>query len=146
MKRSHAKSQVAKFIPDLLFAAVFIVASAVTLASPAHAQQGGDPVIAQARAQGQVGEQADGYVGVVAGQAASAEVRAHVDQLNIRRRTAYTSAAAQSNASVSDFAAATACARFANLPVGERYRTEGGQWAQRTAAAPVQMPSFCGNH
>ncbi|MFT3729309.1 MAG: YdbL family protein [Terricaulis sp.] len=142
MKRSHAKSEVAKFVPDLLFAAFFTAATLFTMVTPAHAQQGADPVVAQARAAGQVGEQADGYVGVVTGETVSAEVRAHVEQLNIRRRTAYTSAASQANASVSDFAAATACQRFRNLSTGERYRNEAGQWA----SAPAQLPSFCGNH
>lgn len=141
MRRSHATSQVAKFAPDLLFAAFLLGATLFAAMTPAHAQSA-DPVIAQARAAGQVGEQADGYVGIVSGQTVSAEVRAHVDQLNIRRRTAYTTAASQSNASVSDFAAATACQRFRVLPAGERYRNEAGQWA----TAPADLPSFCGNH
>lgn len=145
MKRAYAKAQVLNFAPAAAFAALMI-AAALLLIAPARAQQSSDPVIAQARAAGQVGEQADGYVGVVTGQSVSAEVRSHVEQLNLRRRAAYTTAAGQANASVADFAAATACARFTNLPTGEHYRNEAGQWMQRTASAPVQMPSFCGNH
>jgi uncharacterized protein YdbL (DUF1318 family) len=142
MKRSHAKSQVAHRIPELLFAAFLLAATIFTVVQTAHAQQGGDPVLAQARSAGQVGEQADGYVGIVTGQSVSAEVRSHVEQLNIRRRAAYTTAAAQANASVTDFAAATACQRFRTMPSGERYRNEAGTWA----SAPAVMPSFCGNH
>jgi len=145
MKRAHAKAQALEFAPVAFFAALMIAAT-LLLALPAHAQQSGDPVVAQARSTGQVGEQADGYVGIVSGQSVSAEVRSHVEQLNIRRRAAYTSAAGQANATVSDFAAATACARFTNLPVGERYRNEAGQWQQRAGGAPVPLPSFCGNH
>jgi hypothetical protein len=41
-------------------------------------------------------------------------------------------------------AAAVACEVFERrIALGERYRTEAGQWRQRTAANPVQMPSFC---
>lgn len=144
MKRAHAKTEAMNLAPIALFAALMIAATLLLIA-PAHAQSS-DPVIAQARAAGQIGEQTDGYVGVVAGQSVSAEVRAHVDQLNIRRRAAYTSAAAEHNVSVSDFAAAVACQSFERIAVGERYRTEAGQWLQRTTSAPVQMPSFCGNH
>lgn len=142
MKRSTAKSQVANRIPELLFAAFLLGATMFTIVQTAHAQAAGDPVIAQARSAGTVGEQADGYVGIVAGQTVSAEVRSHVEQLNIRRRAAYTTAAGQANASVADFAAATACQRFRALPSGERYRNEAGAWA----SAPAAIPSFCSNH
>lgn len=114
----------------------------LAVAAPAFAQA--DPVVEQARAAGTVGEQADGYVGIVSGASASADVRARVDQINIRRRAAYTERAAASGASANEMAVAVACQIFASrIDVGERYRTEGGQWVQRTASAPVQMPSVC---
>ncbi|HVY84714.1 MAG TPA: YdbL family protein [Caulobacterales bacterium] len=117
------------------------LAAALMLASPAHAQ---DATIAQARAAGVVGEQADGYLGVVQGQTASADVRAHVDQVNIGRRAVYTQRAASRNVSVNEMAAAVACEIFEQrIAVGERYRDENGTWRQRTAATPVVMPSFC---
>ena len=41
-------------------------------------------------------------------------------------------------------AAAVACEVFqGRIAVGERYRNEGGQWRQRTASDPVEVPSFC---
>ena len=144
MKTARSKAQTLGFAPVWLFAALMLAASLLIVAQ-AQAQSS-DPVIAAARSAGQVGEQADGYVGVVAGQTVSADVRAHVDQLNIRRRAAYTSQAAQSGASTTDFAAAVACQLFDRIGVGERYRDESGQWRQRTASDPVRMPSFCGNH
>jgi uncharacterized protein YdbL (DUF1318 family) len=111
------------------------------LAAPAMAQ---DNVVAAARASGQVGEQADGYLGFPAGVNVSADLRARVDQLNIRRRAAYTQRATQSGASVNEMAAAVACEIFANrIAVGERYRAEDGSWRQRTASQPVARPSFC---
>jgi hypothetical protein len=120
---------------------VFLMAAA--LAAPALAQAG-DAVVAQARAAGQVGEQADGYLGFVPGTAISAEVRSHVDQINIRRRALYASRASERNVSVNEMAAAVACEIFSGrIEVGERYRDASGQWRQRTAAQPVAMPSFC---
>lgn len=116
---------------------------AAALAMPAHAQAT-DPVVAQARAAGQVGEQADGYLGYPNGAQASAEIRSHVDQINIRRRALYTSRASQRSVSVNEMAAAVACEIFqGRIAVGERYRDESGQWRQRTSSQPVVMPSFC---
>lgn len=116
---------------------------AAALAVPALAQS--DP-LAQARAAGQIGEQADGYLGVVSGASVSADARARMDQLNIRRRAAYTQRAQASNVSANEMAAAVACEIFSGrIPVGERYRDESGAWRQRTASAPVAVPSFCGD-
>jgi uncharacterized protein YdbL (DUF1318 family) len=128
------------FLAPVLFGA-FLLAAA--LAMPAHAQAA-DAVVTQARAAGQVGEQADGYLGYPNGAQVSADVRSHVDQINIRRRALYTSRASQRNVSVNEMAAAVACEIFqARVTVGERYRDESGQWRQRTASQPVVMPSFC---
>ena len=122
---------------------VAALVGALALASPAAAQ---DAVLNQARAAGQVGEQADGYLGIVSGAQVSADVRARVDQNNIRRRALYTQRATERGASVNEMAAAVACEVFqGRIAVGEHYRDEGGQWRQRTAGAPVAVPSFCGN-
>ena len=103
-----------------------------------------DAVLNQARAAGQVGEQAAGSLGVAPGAAVPADVRARVDQNNIRRRALYTQRASERGASVNEMAAAVACEVFqGRIAVGERYRDEGGQWRQRTASDPVAMPSFC---
>lgn len=126
-----------------LLAAAALAAGALALSTPAAAQAG-DPVLAAARAAGQVGEQADGYLGVVPGASISADVRGHVDQNNIRRRALYTQRAQQSNATVNEMAAAVACEVFSGrIAMGEHYRNEQGQWRQRTASAPVAIPSFC---
>lgn len=122
---------------------VVALAGALALASPAAAQ---DAVLNQARAAGLIGEQADGYLGIAPGADVSADVRARVDQNNMRRRALYTQRATERGASVNEMAAAVACEVFqGRIAVGERYRDEGGQWRQRTANAPVAVPSFCGN-
>ncbi|MBL8530421.1 MAG: YdbL family protein [Hyphomonadaceae bacterium] len=130
MKRSHT-----------LFA--LIAAGAMALTTAASAQQA-DAVLAEARASGAVGEQADGYLGIAPGASISADVRARVDQINIRRRAVYTQRASERDATVNEMAAAVACEIFdGRIAVGERYRDEAGQWRQRTASSPVVRPSFC---
>ncbi|MEA3028714.1 MAG: uncharacterized protein QOJ53_2041 [Sphingomonadales bacterium] len=97
----------------------------------------------QLRASGQVGEQADGYLGLV-GQA-SAEVRAQMDQVNIQRRAAYTQLATQRHATIEEVAAATACQLFAGrVGPGQYYRLPDGVWRQRNGNEPVPRPSHCG--
>lgn len=124
-----------------LFSAAML-AGALLLAAPAQAQN--DAALAQARAGGLIGEQADGYLGFVPGASISADLRGRVEQNNIQRRALYTRRAAERNVSVNEMAAAVACEVFSRrIAVGERYRNESGQWRQRTASAPVQMPSFC---
>jgi len=126
-----------------LLAAGALAASVLALSTPASAQAV-DPVIAQARAAQQVGEQADGYLGFVPGATISADLRGHVDQNNMRRRALYTRRAQERNATVNEMAAAVACEVFSGrIAVGERYRNEQGQWRTRSAGAAVEMPSFC---
>jgi hypothetical protein len=125
----------------LILSAAF--AAAAALAIPAMAQQA-DTVVTQARAAGQVGEQADGFLGFAPGASISADLRGRVDQINIRRRAVYTNRAAERNVTVNEMAAAVACEIFqGRIAVGERYRNEAGQWRQRTASTPVETPSFC---
>jgi uncharacterized protein YdbL (DUF1318 family) len=124
-----------------LFSAAML-AGALLLAAPAQAQN--DAALAQARANGLIGEQADGYLGFVPGASISADLRGRVEQNNIQRRALYTRRAAERNVSVNEMAAAVACEVFERrIAVGERYRNESGQWRQRTASAPVEKPSFC---
>ncbi len=123
--------------------AALVLALGLAVALPARAQAG-DPIIVQARAAGSIGEQADGFLGIVSGQTASPDVRAHTDQINIRRRAEYQARAERNNATINEMAASTACLVFANrIQVGEHYRDQNGAWRQRTASQPVQMPSWC---
>lgn len=126
------------------FTAGALVAGALLFSATSWAQAG-DSVVAQARANGLVGEQADGYLGYVPGATISADLRGRVDQINIRRRALYTNRAAERGASVNEMAAAVACEVFqgGRISAGERYRNAAGQWRQRTAANPVEIPPFC---
>jgi uncharacterized protein YdbL (DUF1318 family) len=97
----------------------------------------------QLRATGQVGEQADGYMGAIG--SAPAAVRAQMDQVNIQRRAAYTQLASSRGATIEEVAAATACQIFAGrIGPGQYYRLPDGVWRQRNGNEPVPRPSHCG--
>ena len=98
---------------------------------------------AQLRASGQVGEQADGYLGLVG--SAPAAVRAQVDSVNIKRRAYYTDLAAKRGAKIEEVAATTACELFrSKVAPGQYYRLPDGVWRQRDGSTPVPLPSYCG--
>lgn len=113
------------------------LAMIVTVA-PALAQR--DPAYAQARASGEVGEQTDGYIGIVG--AATPELRALVNNINIQRKAAYTRGAADS-ATVEQFAFTSGCNLILKTAPGEKYQAPSGAWKTRTAAPPERDPR-CG--
>jgi uncharacterized protein YdbL (DUF1318 family) len=97
----------------------------------------------QLRASGLVGEQADGYLGLVG--PAPAEIRAQMDQVNIQRRAAYTQLATSRHATIEEVAAATACQIFASrVGPDQYYRLPDGVWRRRNGNEPVPRPSHCG--
>ena len=121
--------------------ALLMLAGAVTLAglsTAALAQR--DPAYAAARAAGQVGEQPDGYLGVVGG--GSAELRALVSNINIQRKAAYTQKAQASGATVEQLAFTSGCNLIAQTQPGEKYKAPDGSWQTRGAGAP-QRDSRC---
>ena len=102
-----------------------------------------DAAAAQLRASGLVGEQADGYLGLVG--SASADVRAQVDAINIQRRAYYTDLAGRRGATIEEVAAATACSLFASrVGPGQYYRLPDGVWRRRNGSEPVPRPDHCG--
>lgn len=110
------------------------LAASMLLAAPATAQR--DPAYQAARTQGLIGEQPDGYLGFVT--TPSPEIRRMVEDLNIRRRAAYTERAAAANATVEQFAFTSGCRLIAETAVGERYRAPDGSWQTRTSAPPIR--------
>lgn len=100
-------------------------------------------VSAQLRASGQVGEQADGYLGLVG--SASADIRAQVDAVNIKRRAYYTDLAAKRGAKIEEVAATAACELFrTKVGPGQYYRLPDGVWRQRDGNTPIPLPAYCG--
>ena len=117
---------------------ILIVATGLALAglsSAAFAQR--DPAYQAARSAGQVGEQPDGYLGITG--AATPELRALVNSINIQRKAKYTQSAA-AGATVEQMAFTSGCNLILKTVPGEKYQTPTGEWKTRTAAAPERDP------
>lgn len=107
------------------------LAAALFGAGAAIAQR--DPAYQAARSQGLVGEQVDGYLGIVG--TPTPELRALVNNINIQRKAKYTESAAN-GATVEQFAFTSGCNLIAKTVPGEKYQTPGGLWKTRTDLPP----------
>ena len=107
-----------------------------TVAAPAMAQR--DPAYAAARANGTIGEQPDGYLGIV-GQATPALQRL-VDDINIKRRAVYSRKARENSATLEAYSLTAGCQAIARTVAGEKYQAPSGEWMTRTSAPPVRDP------
>lgn len=110
---------------------IVLIVAALAAATPAFAQR--DPAYQAARSAGQIGEQPDGYLGVVG--AGSPDLRALVSNINIQRKAKYTESAA-AGATVEQMAFTSGCRLIAATTPGEKYKTPAGTWATRSAAPP----------
>lgn len=117
------------------------IIAAALLALAGHGAALAQDASADLRATGQVGEQADGYMGLVG--AGNASLRAQVDAVNIKRRAYYTDLAAKRGAKLEEVAAATACEILSSrVQQGQFYRLPGGTWQKK--AGTIALPSYCG--
>ena len=97
---------------------------------------------AELRATGLVGEQWDGFLGIVG--SAPPNIRAQVNAVNIRRRAHYTELARQRRVQVEEAGAATACEIFAaRVAPGQYYMLADETWRRREGNAPVPRPAYC---
>ena len=110
------------------------VLAAVSLAAPAQAQR--DPAYQAARQHGLVGEKPDGYLGFVS--APSDQLRALIDDLNLRRRSVYTERATTAGATVEQMAFTAGCNLIAQTVTGEKYMAPDRSWMTRTSEPPVR--------
>jgi uncharacterized protein YdbL (DUF1318 family) len=118
---------------SMIFVAMIAISSAGAAQSDAAAQL---------RASGEVGEQADGYLGIVG--LANQEIRQNVDAVNIKRRAYYTQLAAEQGVKIEEFAATMACRLLRRVSPGQYYRLPDGVWHQRNGDAPITLPGYCG--
>lgn len=118
--------------------ALGLALSGALISAPVLAQR--DPAYQAARSSGQVGEQTDGYLGVVGSQPQA--IHGLVDDLNIKRRANYTKNAQANNATVEEWAFTQGCMLILNTVPGERYQAPDGTWATRTSTPP-QRSSKC---
>ncbi len=118
-----------------------IAAGALLLAGAGLAIAQSAGLVSGALADGSVGEQADGYLGIKG--SASGELRAEVDAINIKRRAAYTQRAAQKGATVKEVAAAVGCETLATrVASGRAYLLPDGVWRVK-GTAPISLPAYC---
>jgi uncharacterized protein len=98
-------------------------------------------LVSAALSDGTVGEQADGYMGFKG--TPTAALRAEVDAINIKRRAAFTSLAAQRNVTVKDVAATVGCETLEKrVAQGRAYMLPDGVWRTR-GADPIKLPAYC---
>ena len=125
-------------IRKTLLAAVAGVLAITGVVAPAQAQR--DPEYAAARANGLVGEQVDGYIGIVG--TATPELQRLVNNINIRRKAVYAERAKETDATLEQYAASAACQAIARTEPGEKYQAPDGTWKTRTTAPP-ERPAGC---
>ena len=112
------------------------LAAAAALASGAAVAQGRNPVYDAARKAGLVGEKMDGYLGFVA--TPNGQLRALVDDINIKRKAAYAAKAQANNATIEEYALASGCQLILNTVPGEKYQAPDGTWRTRTSEPPLR--------
>ncbi|MET0546863.1 MAG: YdbL family protein [Caulobacterales bacterium] len=113
-----------------IFSFVAAAGAAMYLAG-APVASAASPVIDAAISAGVIGEQADGYLGVVSGKSADAATKRTMEDTNIKRKTVYTQLAAQKGVTVAQVAAVTAEKQIAKLPAGAYYQDGTGTWVRK---------------
>lgn len=109
---------------------VIFAAAALMLASPAFADLAADKTtVTAAKAAGTVGEQADGYLGIVS--SADGTVTAAVNEINSGRRQVYTQTATKSGVTPDAAGQATGAQLIANTPAGQYIKPIGGAWTKK---------------
>lgn len=84
----------------------------------------------KAKAKGVIGEQADGYLGLVAGSADTATTQA-MQEINAGRAGVYRDTAAKTGVSVAAAGEATGKLLIAKVPAGQYYKPLGGSWTKK---------------
>jgi uncharacterized protein YdbL (DUF1318 family) len=118
---------------------IIAAALAVAAAGPLVAQS--SPLIAAARASGQVGERFDGYLGFVT--APGPGVRQQVNSINIRRRSLYSDLARRRGVSPVEVAITAGCDLIGSVGVGEAYMLGDNVWRRRGPGQSAAVPQYC---
>ena len=109
---------------------VIFAAATLLLATPALADLAADKAtVTAAKAAGTVGEQADGYLGIVT--SADGTVTAAVNEINNGRRQVYTQTATKSGVTPDAAGQATGAQLIANTPAGQFIKPLGGGWTKK---------------
>lgn len=121
---------------EMLIAAVLLGGAA---SSAMAFQAGRDPAYQSARESGLVGEKSDGYLGFVS--APSPAIKALVEDINIKRKAAYSKESLANGATVEEMALRNGCRLIGERTVdGEKYQTPNGTWKTRDSGRPELDP------
>lgn len=94
---------------------------------PAHAASA---IVEQAKDACVVGEQADGYLGVVSGADASDALRREIRDINQQRKAVYADLARRNGVTIEVTAALTAEKLINQARSGQCYRDQSGRWVE----------------
>ena len=98
----------------------------------AHAQLStAKATVDAAKARGEIGEQIDGYLGVVVGAAPSSAVRNAMAEINIARKAVYTEVSAGSGQSAAVFAQLTGEKQIKKASSGQFVKDASGVWKRK---------------
>lgn len=104
--------------------------AALSFSLPAYADIAQSKALVDAaKARGEVGEQADGFLGVVAG--GDAALTRAVAEINAGRAAAYAEAGAKAGTTADVAGAAAARQLFARTPPGQYVKPAGGAWRRK---------------
>jgi hypothetical protein len=106
-------------------------AAAIALCATLSSAVAASALIESAKSRCVVGEQSDGYLGIVDGAAASEDVRREVRAVNQQRKAAYADLAARNGVTIEDAAALTAKRLVEGAPSGQCVRLPDGAWAKQ---------------
>ena len=113
-----------------IFKNILAAAALVLLATPAFADLASDKAaVDAAKAAGTVGEQADGYLGIVS--SADATVTAAVNEINNGRRAVYAQTASKSGTTPDAAGQATGAQLIGRTPAGQFIKPLGGAWTKK---------------
>jgi uncharacterized protein YdbL (DUF1318 family) len=91
---------------------------------------GAKAAVDSAKAAGVVGEQGDGFLGLVTG-AAAPDVKSAVAEINAGRAKAYADIASKTGVAVAAAGEATARQLQSRLPAGQYFKPEDGSWTKK---------------
>lgn len=109
----------------------FSAAAALALAVSASGAHAASPMIEDAKAKCIVGEQHDGYLGVVDPLSASEEIKREVRAINQQRKAAFADLAARNGVTIEDAAMLTGKRLVESAGSGQCVRLPDGSWAKQ---------------
>ncbi len=125
-----------RFNPALAAAVVGLAAVAATpvfakTATTVMSRQDARATVNQAKADGIIGEMADGYVGVRLEARMTPAIRAAMGEMNAGRAELYRQAGQAAGTTAAAAGASSYQQRFSSIPAGQWYRDDAGAWHQK---------------